>query len=400
MDETVRLGKVAGIRIGANWSLLVIFGLIVVSLAGAQLPHSAPGHIAPAYYLAAACVAAAFYASLLAHELAHAVVARHHDIEVEGIVLWLLGGVSKLKADAVDPDTELRIAVAGPATSLALALGFFGLSRITGMGHPASLLAGAFGWLGWTNGALAVFNLLPAFPLDGGRVLRSMLWHHHGDKKQATVTAAHVGRMFGYSFIVVGLVGLFATSAGLSGLWLALIGWFLVFASRGEVESSFLAAELAGVHVNDAMTPRPFTVPAWVTLDRLWDEGVDKRRLSSFPVVDDAGVFAGLVTLRRIRRVPIANWAQTTAASVACPPPHCVLAAPDDELAAVARAMAAAPDQQAVVLRADQVVGIVSPTDVERMAAFASRRADDGSGHPVTWDGRHGGVPLQHVETS
>jgi len=398
MDETVRLGKVAGIRVGANWSLLVIFGLIVVTLADAELPHSAPGHIAPTYYLAAIGVTAIFYACLLAHEVAHAVVARRHNIEVEGIVLWLLGGVSKLKADAGEPDTELRIAIAGPATSLALALGFFALSRITGTGHLASLLAGASGWLGWTNGALAAFNLMPAFPLDGGRVLRSALWHHNGDKRRSTITATQVGRTFGYGFIAVGGIGFLATSAGVSGLWLALIGWFLVSASRGEAESSLRATELAGLHVSDAMTPEPFTVPAWVTLDRLWEEGVEKRRLSSFPVVDVAGTFAGLVTVPRMRRVPAIHWAQTPAGTVACPPRECVIAAAHDDLATVTRAMSGSPDRRAVVLHAGQAIGIVSPDDVDRTAACSTHRTSSG-GQLITQGGRDGGTPLQDVPT-
>jgi Zn-dependent protease/CBS domain-containing protein len=374
MNETVSLGKVAGIRVSANWSLLVIFGLVVASLADGQLPHSAPGHIGFAYFLTAIFVTTVFYSCLLAHELAHGAVARRRHIEVEGIVLWLLGGVSKLKGDAADPDTELRIAIAGPVTSLALALGFFGLSRLTAIGHPASLLAAAFGWLGWTNGALAVFNLLPAFPLDGGRVLRSALWRQSGDKRRATATAGTVGRGFGYGFIVCGLFGLFAWNAGFNGLWFALIGWFLLSSSRGETALSVLSTELAGLRVGDAMTPEPLTVPAWVTLDQLWDEGVARRRHSSFPVIDAGGGLAGLVTVARMRQVPTVEWGRTTTAAVACPPRLCVTAGPDDDLATVTRAMLAAPDRRAVVIQHGRVVGIVSPGDVERVAGISARR--------------------------
>jgi Zn-dependent protease len=244
MNETVHLGKIAGIRVGIHWSLLVIFGVVAAGLAGSQLPHSAPGHTAAMYWLAALAAVVVFYLCLLAHELAHAVVARRHHIEVEGIVLWLLGGVSKLKGEAADPKTEQRIAIAGPATSVILAVAFFVLSRVFGAAHPASLAAGVFGWLGWINGLLAVFNLLPAFPLDGGRVLRSVLWRHHGDKPRATMTAARIGRAFGYAMITIGIVGFFATGLGVNGLWLAMVGWFLLSASRSEAAASAPTGQL------------------------------------------------------------------------------------------------------------------------------------------------------------
>ena len=156
MKESVHLGKIRGIRVGIHWSLLVIAGLVVAGLADSQLPHSAPGHTSALYWIAGLVTAAVFYGCLLAHELSHALVARRRNIEVEGIVLWLLGGVSKLKGEPADADSERRIAIAGPATSVALAIGFFVLSRIFGAGHPTSLAAAVFGWLGWINGLLAI----------------------------------------------------------------------------------------------------------------------------------------------------------------------------------------------------------------------------------------------------
>jgi CBS domain-containing protein len=251
---------------------------------------------------------------------------------------------------------------------VALALGFFGLSRLAGAGHPASLLAGVFGWLGWINGLLAVFNLLPAFPLDGGRVLRSALWRRHRDKRQATTTAARVGGAFGYGFVGVGVIGFLATGGGLNGLWLALIGWFLLSSSKSEASASAMTAQVAGSLVRDAMTPDPLTVPAWVTLDRLMEEGVYKRRLSSFPVVDNDGRFAGLATLARIQRVPTERWSQVTAGWIAAPVRECVTAGPDDELGTIAQRMSESADHRAVVLDDDRrVIGIVAPGDLNRI---------------------------------
>lgn len=237
MNESVHLGTVRGIRVGLHWSLLVILWLIVASLAGYELPHAAPGHTSVAYWSAAAVAAIAFYACLVAHELAHAVVARRRGIEVEGVVLWLLGGVSKLEGDASDALDERRIAIVGPATSVVLAAVFFVLSRFAGAEHPTSLAAAVFGWLGWLNGALAVFNLVPAFPLDGGRVLRASVWRHTGDKGRATRLAAGIGRGFGYGFMAAGAVAFVFGGGSFNGAWLAMIGWFLVTSSRSQALS-------------------------------------------------------------------------------------------------------------------------------------------------------------------
>ena len=373
MEESVRLGKVAGIRVGANWSLVLIIRLIVWSLANGQLPHSAPGYSTAAYYTAAVVAGVLFYLCLLAHELAHAVVARHRGIEVDGIVLWLLGGVSKLKGEPATAEGEFKIAAAGPAMSLGLGVVFFGLSHLTASG---GLLAGTLGWLGWINGILGVFNLVPAFPLDGGRVLRSILWRVHGDKRRATQTALVVGQAFGYGFVGVGLLAFVLANAGLSGLWLAVIGWFLLTASRSEAGASAIATELADLTARDAMTPDPFTVPVWVTLDMLVEEGVRRRRLSSFPVVDLNGGFAGLITLTRIQRVPIDRWPYTPTASIATPPTQTETCAPDDDLIAVARNLSLSPDRRAVVVDGGRVIGIISPSDLQRAATHraANRR--------------------------
>jgi len=250
VKESIRLGTVKGIRIGMHWSLLVILWLLVASLAGYQFPRAAPGHASAAYWLAAAVATVAFYASLVAHELAHALVARRRHIEVDGIVLWLLGGMSKLRGDANSASDEQRISIVGPATSAVLALAFFVLSRVVGAGHPASLAAAVLGWLGWLNGLLAAFNLVPAFPLDGGRVLRALVWRHTGDKQRATRMAAGAGAAFGYGFIALGIAGFLFGRGSFDGVWLALIGWFLISGSRAEAAASSRPQETPEQHVS------------------------------------------------------------------------------------------------------------------------------------------------------
>ncbi|HVM65465.1 MAG TPA: hypothetical protein VMU14_11435, partial [Acidimicrobiales bacterium] len=213
-----------------------------------------------------------------------------------------------------------------------------------------------------------------AFPLDGGRVLRALAWGHRGDKKSATELAARMGRAFGYGFIGLGIVGAFATSFGLSGVWLALIGWFLVTASRQEAHSSIRAHELTGLRVADAMVSAPVTVPAWVTLDHVWEECVWKRRLSAFPVVVADGTFVGMASASAIQAVPTAQWGTVTVGAVVEPAGRCVVAGPDDDLTPVARRLSLSPQHTAVVLWGGRVVGVVTPIDVDRAARRRTAR--------------------------
>jgi len=375
MREDIHLGRVAGVRVGANWSLLVVFWLIAWGLAGTELPDAARGYPAGAYWAAGLAVALVFYACLLAHELAHAVVARRAGIEVEGIVLWLFGGVSRFKGEAGGPDIELRVSLAGPATSAALGLAFFALTRLVAAVIGAPLLAAGLGWLGWINGILAVFNLAPALPLDGGRVLRAMLWRHHGDKLRATTAAARAGRAFGFALIGFGLLE-FAAGAGLGGLWLVFLGWFVLAAAGAEAASSILEAQLTGVPVRLVMTPDPLVVPTHLTVQQLLEGWLYPNRCSTFPLVDVGGSFAGLITLARVKRIRPELRSSTLISQIACLPSDVVTCGPDEDLIAVVRRMNTSADQRAVVLDHGRIVGIVSPSDITRAVEHAglSRR--------------------------
>ena len=238
MNASFTLGRVAGIEIGVNWSWLVVFGLITWSLATAIFPEANPG-LGDGTYLAMALVAALlFFASILLHELGHAVRARQDGMEITGITLWLFGGVAKFRGMFPSAGAEFRIAIAGPLVSLVLGLVFVGAAVvITG----AEVVDAVAAWLGYINLSLLVFNLLPALPLDGGRVLRSALWAARKDFRWATRVAASIGRGFGFLFIAGGLALAFWTDA-MSGLWLAFLGWFLLSAASAEAASSRFAA--------------------------------------------------------------------------------------------------------------------------------------------------------------
>ena len=258
MRASFRLGRIAGVPVGVNWSVLVIFVLIAWALSASLFPSSYPGHSPVAYIAAGLAAAVVFFLGLLAHEVAHAVVAKRNGIEVEGITLWLFGGVAELKGEAKDPGAELRIAGVGPLVSLIIGVVFAAIAVAVAAAGGHGLLLGALAWLAGINVLLAIFNVLPAAPLDGGRLLRAAVWKFTGDRTKASVVAARAGWVLGVVLIGLGLWRFF-TGAGFGGLWLALIGWFLLGAAGQEERAARMGDALRGIRVGDVMTPQPQT---------------------------------------------------------------------------------------------------------------------------------------------
>jgi Zn-dependent protease len=374
MNDSIHLGRLAGIRIGAHWSLLVVFALITWSLATAQLPVQAPGQPVAAYWLVAAITALLFFGSLLAHEMGHALLARSLGIEIEGITLWLFGGVARFRADASGASAELRIAAIGPGVSLGLAVVFLVLAAALRAAAAPPLVVAAFSWLGVVNAVLGVFNLLPAFPLDGGRVLRAVLWLRSGQVRQATATAARVSAVIAYLMIGLGIVFFFLGDV-LNGIWLAFLGWFLLTAARAEAEGTVARDALAGMRVADVMTHDPFVIPGEVTVDELVQRHLLTQRHSSYPVVDAAGVPRGLVTLDVLRHVPPERRATTRLIDIAHPLSDVVASRPEEPLADLVTRLGSGPGRRALVFDGGRLVGIVSPADVARALAIADLRA-------------------------
>jgi Zn-dependent protease len=243
MKQSIHIGRMAGIPIGANWSVIVIVALITWVLAAGVLPDLAPDQSWAAYAGVAVVAAVLFFVSLVTHEVAHSVVARRYGVEVKRITLWMFGGVSELEAELSSPTGELRMAAAGPATSFGLGVGFFAASVAAGTLSLPDLVVAALWWLGFINVGLGVFNLLPAYPMDGGRVLRAALWTRSGDRIRATRTAARVSQWLAYGLMGLGV--LLAMSGGLvEGMWLAFIGWYLGGASRAEATASIQQGRL------------------------------------------------------------------------------------------------------------------------------------------------------------
>lgn len=371
MAESFRIGDIAGIRVGAHWSLLVVFWLLASGLATGVYPAEAPGYEPNVYWAAGLVTAAAFYTAVLAHELSHALTGRRAGVQVEGITLWLFGGVTRIRGETSSPELELRIAGVGPLMSLAFAAVMAAAAFvIEALGAPALVVAMS-AWLARINAILAAFNLIPAAPLDGGRILRSMLWRHHGDRQRAAVTAARGGRLFGYVLVALGLFD-FAAGQGGGGLWFVFLGSFLVVAARGEEIDAMVRNALDAVLVRDVMTSNPAQAPGWLTVDEFLEEYVPCHRFSAFPIESFDGTLHGLVTLAGLRRVPVGERANVRVHDVACPMDEIATARPDEPVVQMLRRSQGCADGHALVLDGGLLVGIVTPTDVARAIELAA----------------------------
>ena len=361
MRDSITIGRIAGISVGINWSWLIVFALIAWTLAVSIFPSTNPG-LADGVYVAMAIIAALlFFTSLLLHEYGHALQARRDGMEIEGITLWLFGGVAKFRGMFPSAGAEFRIAIAGPLVSLLLGLLFLGIPMLVGL--PA-VVDGVLFWLGSINLALLVFNLLPALPLDGGRILRSILWYARGEFASATRLAAGIGRGFGYLFVVAGVAALVFASP-VTGIWLAFVGWFLLQAAGAE--DRFVAAReaLGGLRVRDVMARDPVTAPAGITLGQFMDGVAWSRPYTTYPVTDN-GEVVGLLQFRRVAEVPRAEWDRRTVRDCMIPRDEVPVVEQDDELVMAAGEVAEHEVNRALVLDAGRLVGLLSVTDVAR----------------------------------
>jgi Zn-dependent protease/CBS domain-containing protein len=361
MNDSFTLGRIAGIRVGVNWSWIVVFALIVWTLSQSIFPRMNQG-LSDATYLGMAIVAALlFFVSLLMHEYGHALVARREGMEIEGITLWLFGGVARFKGMFPSAGAEFRIAIAGPVVSLVLGCLFVLFAWLARAPEAVDAVAA---WLGYINLTLLVFNLLPALPLDGGRVLRSVLWAARNDFAWATRIAAWVGRAFGYLFIAVGLGFLFFQGA-FSGAWLAFIGWFLLQAAGAEDRYLLARQALAGLRVLDLMVRDPVTAKPDMTLGAFMDELVSQRRYTTYPVVED-GRAVGLLPFRCVAEVPRREWDTRLVRDCMIPRDRVPVVGETDDLIDAAAELASSEVNRALVLDGDRLVGLLSVTDVAR----------------------------------
>jgi Zn-dependent protease len=374
VNRGVPLGAVGGVRIRAHWSVLFIAGLIAWGLAGTVIPTLAPGTSPVVSWVVGVLTGLLVIASLTAHELGHALVAKRRGLAVEGITLWLFGGMAQISSDWENPNSEILVAVVGPAITFALALIFAGLTLLLAALNAPPLAVVVPEWLATVNVVLLVFNLVPAFPLDGGRILRGALWRFTKNRMAATRLAARGGRLFSYLLVIGGFLQLFATSS-LEGLWLVLIGWFLGNASRSEERGERARHALEGVRVADVMSKDPLAVPSWITVELLIDQYVLGHDFTNFPTHNIDGTIEGLVTLQAIKRVPPHRRSQTRARDIALPVNLVPRAKPDELVTDLLKRLGPQSNGRALVFEGDQLVGIVSPSDLARLLHAGEDRA-------------------------
>jgi Zn-dependent protease len=352
--------------------VLLIVALLAYGLAVGEFPAAAPRHPVAEYVAAALVTAVAYVGSLLAHELAHSLVARRNGLQVEGITLWLLGGVSRLQGEVAGPGAEIRVAGVGPLVSLVLGAVFMLVAWLLHAAGVGGVVVAALAWLGGINLLLAVFNVIPAAPLDGGRLLRAVLWRITGDRFKAAVWSARSGQVFGWA-LVVAAAYLVLVRRQYNWLWFAFVGWFLISAATAEGQQAMVQSRLRTIAVREIMTAHPVTVPGSATVAWLLDDYLPWHRHSAFPVEADDGPTVGLVTVHRINQVPAAERGRTTLRDIACPLSDVARATPDEPVADVLPRLNACSENRALVFADGHLAGIVSSADISRALERLSR---------------------------
>lgn len=397
LRDSFDLGSLFGIRIKLNWSVLVIFGLIVVNLAVGVFPSWHPQWSPALNWTVALAAAVVFFLSLLAHELAHSLTAQSYGIPVRSITLFLFGGVSDIQEEPHTPGRELIIAIVGPLMSLALGIVFLWVFKLitplatedveqqvqlfARLGPVASVLA----WVGPINILLAIFNMIPALPLDGGRVFRALLWKVTGDLKKATRWASTVARVISWAFIAAGVAMIFGISVPflgtgvVGGIWLAVIGWFLGRSASAAYTMLLVDETLEGIQVSRLVHEHaPFVSPT-VSVDELIDHYFMGSQRVSFPVVDN-GRFVGMVRFSDVHKLDQDDWPTTPVADLTVPPDEIVTVELHEDVSSALKNMLRHSVDQAPVLYEGQYRGMLFEHDIFKWIKMHSNLSVPGTG--------------------
>jgi Zn-dependent protease/CBS domain-containing protein len=375
MKSSFKLGRIAGIEIGIHYTWLIVFGLIAWSLAMGLFPAVVPGSSNVTYWLWAVLASLLLFVSVLLHELAHSLVANSRGLKVSSITLFIFGGVSNLQGEPPDAKTEFYMAIAGPLTSLVLAAILWGICFSMGVrGSPLAILTGNYPllnslgaaliyYLSSLNLILALFNLIPAFPLDGGRVLRSIIWEANKDLTKSTNIAAMVGRYFGWAMIAYGVFTLVQGDI-LGGLWIAFIGWFLAGAAGASRRQVRLRSELTGVLVKEVMNRNPVTINPATTVEAVVRDVFLGCHCDAALVSKDHQPL-GMVTVDEVKKVPQDQWVYTAVEQIMVREPLYNVS-PEDDLNTAMRLLVQYNLKQLLVLKSGELVGIVNRSDIMR----------------------------------
>ncbi len=362
MPGSLHLGRIAGIDIYIHFSWLIIFVFLTWSLATGWFPQLYPGWSTATYWLVSAVAALLLFVSVLLHELAHSLVARARGLPVKNITLFIFGGVSNIQQEPTSPGVEFQMAVVGPVVSLLI--GFVAYLLMLPLRGSNSPLQGILFYLAVTNILLGIFNLIPGFPLDGGRVLRSIVWKASGSLLLATRVATIVGQIIAYLFILLG-IWLFFGGNVLNGIWIGFIGWFLLSSAQSANSQVMLESMFRGVTVGEVMNTKPTTVPANISLQKLVDEYFLPNGLRS-ALVMQADQLAGLITLSDIRHVPREQWAQVPVGHAMVPLDRLHVVQPQQSLNEVLPLMAGRDVNQLPVVQNGVLVGVLSRDAIVR----------------------------------
>jgi len=382
MLSNIKLGTISGIEIGLHYSWFIIAALIAFSLAGhfRQVnPSWGPGPI----WIAALVTAALFFATLLLHELAHSLVAQARGLKVRAITLFALGGVSQIQDDATDAKTELLIAIAGPVASLIIGFGCLGIAL--GLGwqrstEPQTPVAGVLVWLGYINFALAVFNMIPGFPLDGGRVLRAILWAITKNSDRSTRIAARVGQFVAFLFILDGIWQFFS-GAGFGGLWIAFIGWFLMDAAKASYADVEITTALRGVRVSEVMSRDCAIVSPGMSLQEFVNTYLLRAGERCF-AVEEQGHFVGLVTPRDVGSIPRDHWDKTAVREAMRPLQELHVITPDTPVLDALKLLTSKDVNQLPVVANGTLQGVLSRSQLVQLLQVRSEFQLPAAYHP------------------
>ncbi len=363
MRNSFSLGRVAGIEIGLNWSVLGLLALLMWTLATGIFPETNPGLGDDVHFAMAVVASLAFFTSILLHELGHALQARRDGMRIDGITLWLFGGVARFGGMFPSAGAEFRIAIAGPVVSAFLGAGFIGIALVPGIAGPVD---GVASWLGFTNLALLLFNLIPALPLDGGRMLRAALWRRTGDLRRATVLASGAGRVLAMSLIGLGIAAAIFLDT-VSGVWLAFIGWFVLQAADAEARY-VMASDPGTMLVGDMMRAEVATTAPDRTLRDVAAAAGAAPGQAAYPVVE-GGRVCGLLPLAALDGVPHEEWGSHRVGDLMLDRHRVPILSARDGLPAALAALGRAPVRSALVLDGEQLVGLLSDADIARALA-------------------------------
>lgn len=357
-SNTIRLFNIDGFEIKLDPSWFLIAGLITWTLSTQYFPVTLPGLTGTAYLVLAIVAMLGFFGSLLLHELSHSVVARSYGVQIKGITLFIFGGVAELETEVPTAKAELWVALAGPAMSLCLSLGFWISSLVIQTVFDITALAVVLSYLATVNLIIAVFNMVPAFPLDGGRVLRAYLWSRHGDVLKATKTAARSGTIFGYTLIILGVMVLFQ-SAATAGLWYVLIGFFVLAAARSAYQNQLMHSTFDGKTVSAVMVRDPIVVAPELTLSLFVNQVVLKHGVSFAPVVSD-GVLIGQIDKDVLSAIDRENWGNTRVGDVFAGLDVATTIAPDMPVEDLLKEIAATGTRKFMVVEDHKLLGVVT----------------------------------------